>query len=234
MLDDNLNRQKIAEMIGATRFATPEEFKEALKDKIRTNFVITKKRTSIKAMPEAKRVDIQILDDLTKREVLIVIGLKTVNASPQITTEDIAAFHKDAQAVSALYGVLMTEAEVYFYEYKKEGPAEIKDIQPLNYIDSEFGRKMTPQKYKDLLIAKKFWVILAGMLVILLIASNLAQAQICKTSGEVKGEVKSTGEELYYLPETTGYEQRTTGDESGERRFCTEKDAKSAGFTLAK
>ncbi|MFH0838289.1 MAG: hypothetical protein V1880_03425 [Patescibacteria group bacterium] len=234
MLEDNLNKKKLAEMIGDAKFNTPEEFKNFLKDKVQEHLLIDDKRTLVKKMPEAKRFDLHILDNLTRREVLIVIGLKTVSATPKLTPEDIEMFHKDCQAVSAPYGVLMTETEVYFYEYKKEGPAEIPDIQPLNYIDAEFGRKMTPQKYKDYLIAHKYWVIAIGLIVILMIASSLAQAQICKTSGPIKAEVKSTGEKVYFLPETAGYSGRTTGDQPGERCYCEEKDAVSDGFKLAK
>ncbi|MBU0706282.1 hypothetical protein KJ657_03325 [Patescibacteria group bacterium] len=234
MLEDNLNKKKLTEMIGDARFNTPEEFKDFLKDKIQENFLIDHKRTLVKKMPEAKRFDLHILDNLTKREVLIVIGLKTVSATPQITPEDIEVFHKDCQAVQALYGVLMTETEVYFYEYKKEGPTKIPEIQPLNYIDAEFERKMTPKKYKDYLIAHKYWVIAIVLIVILMIASSLAQAKICKTSGPIKAEVKSTGEKVYFLPETTGYSGRTTGDQPGERRYCDEKDAISDGFKLTK
>jgi hypothetical protein len=233
MLDDNLNKRKLAEMIGAARFNTPQEFKDFLNEKLQENFLIDEKRMKVKELPEAKRVDIHIMDDMTKREVLLAIGLRTAKDTPQMNTKDIAGFHASCQAVNALFSVLMTETDVYFFEYKKQGPVEISDIKPLNYIEAEFERNMTPQKYKDLLIAKRKWVFAAGIVVALLIAYSLAQAQICKTSGEIKGEVKSSGEMVYYLPETSGYEQRTTGDQPGERRFCKEKDAIKAGFTLA-
>lgn len=233
MLDDNLNKKKLAEMIGVARFNSPEEFKDFLKEKLQENFLIDNKRTIVKKMLTAKRFDINIMDNLTKREVLVVIGLKTVNFTPQITSEDIEKFHKDCQAVNAPYGVLMTEAEVYFYEYKKEGPVEVKDLQPLNYIDAENEMHMTPRKYQDYIMAHKFWAIGIGLIIALLIASALASNKMCETSGAIKGEIRSTGEKMYYLPETAGYEQRITGDQPGERRFCNEKDAIKEGFTRA-
>jgi len=234
MLDDNLNKKKLAEMIGDARFNSPEEFKNFLKEKIEENFVIDHKRTAVHFAAEAHRYDLRILDDMTKREVLMVIGLKTENTTPQLTPEDIAAFHKDCKALQARYGVLMTESEVYFFEYTDKGPVEIQDIQPLNYIEAEFERKLTPQKIKDYLISKKYWVIAGGLLLALLLASSLANAQICKTSGPIKAEVRSDGQKMYYLPTTPGYNGRTTGDQPGERRYCEERDAKGDGFVLAK
>ena len=149
MLDDNLNRGKLAKMIGAARFETAEELMNELEEPIQKNFFIDEERTAQKVHEDAKRADLHILDAISRLEILIVIGFKTVKDSPKLSDEDIQAFHKECKKLKSLYGVLLTETETHFYEYKKEGPAEIKEIQPFNYIDAEFEDHMTPQKYQD-------------------------------------------------------------------------------------
>lgn len=235
MLDDNLNKAKLVKMIGTMRFETAESFKDSLEEPIQKNFLIAdEERLGGKSHETEKRADLYILDKLTNREVLINIGFKVVKDSPELTNDDIQAFHTECQKLKSQYGVLMTETEVHFYEYAAGQPTEIKDIQPLNYIDAEFEDHMTPQKYKDWAISKKFWLLGAALIIIFIIAGSLAQAQRCKTSGPIKAEVRSDGQKMYYLPETTGYENRTTGDQPGEQRYCNEQDAIDDGFTLAK
>lgn len=238
MLDDNLNREKISVMIGSARFNTEKEFKDFMKSKIEDNFLIDSVRTAEKSVIGGKRIDLHILDSLTKREPLIIIGLKTVNYTPQLSPDHIEAFHKECQAMNTLYGVLMTETEVHFYEYKKIGEQtevkEIEEIRPLNHIDAEFGREITPEKLRDFLISRKKTVIALILLLILILATSLARGNICKTTGPVKGEVNSKGEKIYYLPESPGYNNRTTGDQKGERRFCDEGSAIDSGWVKSK
>jgi hypothetical protein len=238
MLDDNLNIKKLKEIIGEARFENPTNFKDFLKPQLLEHLALRKKRLSAKLVTEKSRYDLQIFDSLTNRETILLIGLKTVNTTPQLTADDIMAFQDECKALQALYGVLMTESEFHFYEFTydiKKGVilrtdvTEIKDIRPLNHIDAEFERVITKQKIKDLLISRKKTVIAVLLILILLIASNLAQNQICKESGIIKGVTNSQGVKTYYTPESSGYNGRLA-----TIRFCSEDDAEDAGFTRAK
>jgi hypothetical protein len=238
MLDDNLNIKKLRELIGEARFENPTQFKDFLKPQLLQHLALRNRRMTAKLQSDKGRYDLQIFDSLTIRETLLLIGLKTVSTSPQLTAEDVTAFQEECKALQALYGVLMTETEIHFYEFKyeikkglvlKADATEVKDIRPLNHIDAEFERVITVQKIKDLLISRKKTVIAAILILILLIASNLAQNQICKESGTIKGVTNSQGVKTYYTPTSSGYTGR-----QATIRFCSEGDAKDAGFTKAK
>ena len=233
MLDDNLNQAKLRKMIGKNRFDSPEDFMNEMEEAIQKNFFIGDERCKEKTQKEAGRADILILDALSKREVLIIIGFKVIKDTPKLDDMDIQAFHEECKKHKSLYGVLLTEEEMHFYEYKKEGPAEIEGIQPFNYIDADYEIHMTPQKYQDWLISKKYWVIGIGLVLIWLMSMSLAHQKQCELSGPIKAEIRSSGEKMYFLPETPGYSGRTTGDVPGERRYCDEKDAINDGFVLA-
>jgi|GEM_PF-4226136 len=238
MLDDNLNIKKLQEIIGAARFENPTQFKDFLKPQLLQHLALRNRRMLAKLETEKGRYDLQVFDSLTNRETLVLIGLKTANNTPQLTAEDIDAFQEECKEVQALYGALMTETEVHFYEFKyeikkglviKTDITEVKDIRPLNYIDAEFERVITTQKIKDLLISRKKTVIAVILVIILLIASNLAQNQICKDSGTIKGLTNSQGVKTYYIPTSSGYNSR-----QATIRFCSEDDAKDAGYTKVK
>lgn len=243
MLDDNLNIKRLNEIIGSARFENPTNFKDFLKPHLLQHLALKARRVIATPKNEKGRYDLQIFDSLTNRETLLMIGLKTVNNTPQLTAEDISVFQEDCKAVQALFGCLMTETEAHFYEFKyeikkglviKTDVTEIPEIRPLNHIDAEFERVWNWQKVQDLLLSRKKTAIAVLLIIILLIASNLAQNSICKESGAVKGEVNSQGAKIYYTPETPGYKGRTTGDQPGERRFCSADDAEDDGFTKAK
>lgn len=234
MLDDILSKKELTEMIGEDRFASEEEFKTALHSKLQEALVVEDNRIGQEAVKDLKRFDLYVYDSLTKRETLVVIGLKTVSMSPTLTAEDVQKFQEKCKKMGAVYGVLMTETEIHIYEFKDGQITEVEETRPLNHVDYEFSRVMTTQKWKDLLISRKAWVIAGAVVVLLMILSGVFKSASCKTSGPIKAEVNSSGEKVYYLPESSGYDNRITGDQEGERRFCEEKDAQDAGWTLAK
>lgn len=243
MLDDNLNIRKLKEIIGEARFENPTQFKDFLKPQLLQHLALRNRRLVAEPQIEKGRYDLQIFDSLTNLETLLLIGLKTAKDTPQLTAKDIEDFQNDCRALLAPYGALITETEVHFYEFKyefkkgiliRDKAFEIEGIRPLNHIDAEIGRVLDKKKIKNLLISRKKIVIAVILVLILLTASNLAQNSICKSSGAVKGEIKSTGEKVYFLPTSPGYNGRNTGDVKGERRFCTEAEAEDAGFTKAK
>ncbi|MBN2306880.1 hypothetical protein JXD20_02745 [Candidatus Peregrinibacteria bacterium] len=234
MLDDNLNGEKLSKMIKNARFNHAEDFMNELEEPLQKNFFVDDDRIVEKLHTQVKRADIRIMDKVTKREVLMVIGFKILRDAPQLDPLDIQNFHAECKKLKSRYGVLMTETEVHFYEYKKEGPEEIKEIQPFNYIDADFEMHMGSQQYQDWLISKKYWIIGFGLLIIMLLSMSLANQKQCEQSGPIKAEIRSTGEKMYFLPETPGYSGRTTGDVPGERRYCDEQDAIDDGFVLAK
>ena len=233
MLDDNLNKEKLSKMIRQARFTSAEDFMNELEEPLLKNFFVDDERTVKKIHEEEKRADIKIMDKVSKCEVLMVIGFKVVRDAPQLDPLDIQNFHQECKKLKSRYGVLMTEEEAHFYEYAEEGPVEVKEIRPFNYIDADFEMHMGSQQYQDWLISRKYWVIGFGLLIILMISISLNNAKQCERSGPIKAEIKSSGEKVYYLPETTGYSDRTTGDVSGERRYCDEQDAIGDGFVLA-
>lgn len=234
MLDDNLNTRKLRELIGEARFENTTRFKDFLKPLLLQHLALRNRRMLAKPRPEKGRYDLQIFDNLTNRETLLLIGLKTVSSAPQLTDVEINAFQEDCKAVQALYGVLMTETEARFYEFKYKIEKgldifteinEIPDIRPLNHIDAEFERVITKQKVKDLLISRKKTVIAALVIFVLLIASNLAQNSICKSSGEIKASTNSRGEKIYYTPTSSSYKTR-----QADRRYCSEGEAQDDGY----
>jgi hypothetical protein len=234
MLEDNLTKAKLGTMIGAARFNTPTDFKDFLKDKLRENFQIEDNRVGEKPAKEVGREDILIFDEMTRREAIVVIGLKVASTTPQFTEDDLARFHERCKAEKAYYGVLITETEARFFQYKKAGDEsfveEIEELEPLNYVDYEAEKVINKQKIQDYLIRHKKWVIGAGFFVALMIAVGLAQATACRTTGIVLGDVTKDGEKFYYLPGDSGYEKIVIGDLPGERRFCAEQDAINKGW----
>lgn len=236
MLDDNLTKKDLSTMIGAARFNTATDFKDFLKDKLKENFSIGDKRITDKL--EEGRHDIYIMDHMTKRETIVVIGLKIVSSCPKISDEDIAKFHEACKAQQALYGVLMTESEARFFEYRKAGGEilidEIDELEPLNYVDYEAEKIMDKRKLIDLMHAHKKLVLGIGLFVILVISVGLGQSATCKTAGLVLGNINDKGEKIFYLPEDSGYKSLVIGDVKGERRFCDRASAEGKGFVHVK
>lgn len=53
-------------------------------------------------------------------------------------------------------------------------------------------------------------------------------------SCEIKGNISSTGEKIYHLPECSSWEKTVISEEKGERWFCSEAEAQAAGWRRAK
>ena len=234
MLDDNLTRGKLLEMIGAARFNTPGEFKEFLMEKLIDNFDIEDKRTKDESAGEEARHDIIIFDEMTKREALVVIGLKVVTGTPKISPEDIKKFHEKCKKEETLYGILMTETEEHFFRYRKAGGEvfidEIKELEPLNHIDYEAEKVMDKRKLRDLYYAHKTMVMAGAVFLILILAMSLAKVQVCRSTGLILGNIDKDGVKVYYLPSDQGYDKVVVGDQPGERHFCEESVAINKGF----
>ncbi|MBU1017926.1 hypothetical protein KKA33_02750 [Patescibacteria group bacterium] len=237
MTDDNLTKEKLLGMIGDRRFNNEEEFKDFMMPAIKDALVIGEERMGQEPASTAandNRYDIYIYDAQTRREKLIVVGLKTIKSAEKLTEHDINNFHRYCRDENALYGALLSETECHLYQYKKTEVAtdtiEVDEIPPLNHIDYEFGKEMTPEKAKDLLLSKKWFVVgLIGFLIFLIII-NIGRVVFCAKSGPVKANVTTQGEKIYYLPDTKGYDNVTIGDQPGERRFCQEADAIKKGW----
>jgi hypothetical protein len=234
MLEDNLTKQKLQEMIGAARFNTAGDFKEFLKEKLIDNFDIDNERFKDESSASEERHDILIFDELTEREAIVVIGLKVVAKTPKISQEDIQKFHAKCKEALTLYGVLTTETETHFFRYRYVNEEvfidEIKELEPLNHIDYEAEKSMDKRKLTDLFYAHIKLMMAIGIFLIFLLSIALAKVTACKTTGPILGEIDKDGVKVYYLQGDTGYDNIVTGDTPGERRFCEEKDAIRKGF----
>lgn len=51
---------------------------------------------------------------------------------------------------------------------------------------------------------------------------------------EIKGNISSTGEKIYHLPECPSWEKTVISEERGEQWFCSEVEAQAAGWRKAK
>jgi len=238
MLNDNLNKRKLIDIIGTSRFNTVDEFKEAIKEKLLDNFHLDEDRLSEKPSPQDSRTDLLITDSLTKRETILLMGLKTAKDSPNLTEDDVQKFHGACKKALTLYGVLMTESETRFFHYKWANNElfidEVDSLKPLNYVDYESERVMDKRKIQDLLMAHKKWVIGIGLFIVLIIAINLARASVCKSGGPILGNINKDGVKTYLLPGDSGYKSTEIGDVRGERRFCDEQTAIEKGWTRKK
>jgi endonuclease YncB( thermonuclease family) len=50
----------------------------------------------------------------------------------------------------------------------------------------------------------------------------------------IKGNINSRGERIYHLPGTRGYDETVISEGKGERWFCSEQEAQSAGWRAAR
>lgn len=56
-----------------------------------------------------------------------------------------------------------------------------------------------------------------------------------KTSGcNIKGNISAGGERIYHLPSSREYERTRINDRAGERMFCSEDEARAAGWRAAR
>ncbi len=75
--------------------------------------------------------------------------------------------------------------------------------------------------------------ILIGFIILGSIISFLAELVMPFTSCDIKGTVHSKTIKYYHLPYTKYYKQSHIDLRRGERWFCSEETAKSAGFKKA-
>ncbi len=60
---------------------------------------------------------------------------------------------------------------------------------------------------------------------------SAARSAGCSVVGEIKGNVSyNNGERIYHAPGQRHYEDKVITWERGERRFCTEAEARAAGW----
>lgn len=55
-----------------------------------------------------------------------------------------------------------------------------------------------------------------------------------KSGCEIKGNISSSGERIYHMPGQRFYDKTVIDESAGEKWFCTEQDAISAGWRKAK
>ena len=51
---------------------------------------------------------------------------------------------------------------------------------------------------------------------------------------DIKGNISSSGEKIYHLPECQSYSKTIIDESAGERWFCSESEALSAGWRKAR
>lgn len=49
----------------------------------------------------------------------------------------------------------------------------------------------------------------------------------------IKGNISAKGEKIYHLPGSRDYERTRIVEKTGERMFCSEQEAKAAGWRPA-
>ena len=63
--------------------------------------------------------------------------------------------------------------------------------------------------------------------------SSAASGSATKTQCSIKGNVSAKNEKIYHLPSCGSYKQTVIDEASGERWFCSEQEAKNAGWRKA-
>jgi hypothetical protein len=61
-----------------------------------------------------------------------------------------------------------------------------------------------------------------------------APAAPVQTACAIKGNISRKGDKIYHLPGTQDYDRTVIDTRSGERMFCSENDAKAAGWRAAR
>ena len=74
---------------------------------------------------------------------------------------------------------------------------------------------------------------------LLIVGLVMLTAGSAATAGEhdacnIKGNVNTQGERIYHTPGQRYYEKTVISDSHGERWFCSEKDARAAGWRKSK
>lgn len=64
-------------------------------------------------------------------------------------------------------------------------------------------------------------------------AKPKAAAPVDAAACEIKGSISGSGERIYYLPSSPSYGQTRIDEDLGERMFCSEREARAAGWRAA-
>lgn len=74
------------------------------------------------------------------------------------------------------------------------------------------------------------------ILVILFVGASCSSSENRSTDRidcDIKGNISSSGEKIYHLPGCASYSKTKIDASNGERWFCTEEDARDAGWRKA-
>lgn len=74
----------------------------------------------------------------------------------------------------------------------------------------------------------RVWVLISAA--IMLTSDAIAQSGSCN----IKGNVNTRGERIYHLPGQKYYEETEISASHGERWFCSEEEARDAGWRRSK
>ena len=87
---------------------------------------------------------------------------------------------------------------------------------------------MLPWIPEELYVRKSLWVVAAAGIAIC--SSDLAAARECN----IKGNVSTKGERIYHVPGQKYYDDTVIQSSHGERWFCSEEEARAAGWRRSK
>ena len=97
-------------------------------------------------------------------------------------------------------------------------------------------------KYQDKFVAAEkkaredklgLWTACASVTAPVTLATPAAQAATANPSCTIKGNISAAGEKIYHLQGCSSYAKTTIDESRGERWFCSEQEAQSAGWRRA-
>jgi len=235
MQEDKITKQKLLKYIGKNRFDTEEEFRDFIKPRIKEMLSVPKERVGGQSgdiSSDDNRYDIYIYDKETLREIVVLIGLKISRKYPTVSGDDIEKFNSFCMDKKVMYSVLMNETECRFFRYQKTetsvSAVEINEIPPLNHIDYEFSKIVTPEKAVDFLKSRKAFLAAVGVALLAILLIKMMTGVFCAAGGSVKGVIRN-GNKEYYTQDSSGYKNI-----KADQRFCSEENAIDNGFEKVK
>ena len=72
--------------------------------------------------------------------------------------------------------------------------------------------------------------LLAGLLILSVVPNSAGESDACN----IKGNVSTQGERIYHMPGDKYYEDTRISASHGERWFCSEEEARAAGWRRAR
>ncbi|RYE49814.1 MAG: hypothetical protein EOP24_00815 [Hyphomicrobiales bacterium] len=79
-------------------------------------------------------------------------------------------------------------------------------------------------------MAKSAFVVLAAISAILAVTSAISVSAEGTSGCNIKGNVSTRGERIYHVPGQKYYEETRISASHGERWFCSEEEARAAGW----